>query len=87
MERLIEMEDKLIEAAKHEICENLEHTNTCELGQVIDMIKDIEEAIYYCAKTKKIAHEIGNEWEIYEGHHMEQIHAQHTEMTKTTMSN
>lgn len=28
--------------------EDIEHTDTHELGEVIDMIKDIYEAIYYC---------------------------------------
>lgn len=87
MERLLKIEDKLIEAVECEICENLYSANTCELGEVIDMIKDIEEAIYYCAKTKRIAHEIGSEHEIMKGHknYLETIHAQ-AEMTKTTMA-
>ena len=87
MEGLLKIEDKLIEVVEHEVCENLCHTDTCELGEVIDMIKDIEEAIYFCAKTKKIAHEIGNEYEIIKGHRssLETVHAQ-AEMTKTTMT-
>lgn len=89
MDRLVKIEDKLISVVEKEVCENLCHTNTHELGEVIDMIKDIEEAIHYCAKTKKIAHEIGNgdEYEIMKGHKhsMETIHAQ-GEMTKTTIS-
>lgn len=31
---------------------NLKETDTEELGQAVDMIKDLEEAIYYCTITK-----------------------------------
>ena len=50
------------------------------------MIKDIEEAFYYCAKTKRIAHELGNkEHEIIRGHKtvLENLNV---EMSKATMS-
>lgn len=30
----------------------MKKVNTAELGQVVDMIKDIEEAMYYCSMTK-----------------------------------
>lgn len=84
MDRLLQIEDKLIDIVECEVHNNLHNTNANELGEVIDMIKDIEEAIYYCAKTKKIAHELqGGEHEIFEGHKTEVIHAQ-GEMTKTT---
>ena len=49
---LREMEHSLVECAKCEIEENLENVNTKELGEVIDMIKDLEEAIYYATITK-----------------------------------
>lgn len=31
----------------------LEKVNAEELGEVIDMIKDLEEATYYCMKNKE----------------------------------
>jgi len=31
---------------------NLHQVDTHELGEVIDMIKDLEEALYYCSITK-----------------------------------
>lgn len=31
---------------------NFSHVNTCELGQAIDMIKDICEAIYYAEASE-----------------------------------
>lgn len=31
---------------------NLENVDTKELGEAIDMLKDLEEAVYYCTITK-----------------------------------
>ena len=31
---------------------NLDEVDTKELGEAIDMIKDLEEAMYYCTITK-----------------------------------
>lgn len=86
MERLLKIEDKLIELVEHEVCKNHCSVDTHELGEVVDMIKDIEEAFYYCAKTKRIAHELGNkEHEIIRGHKtvLENLNI---EMSKATMS-
>ena len=47
MDRLHKMKDCLIDVAMEQIYNNLECVNAKELGEVIDMIKDIEEAIYY----------------------------------------
>lgn len=43
MEHLIYIEDKLIES----IYENIELITPHEMGEMIDMIKDIEKALYY----------------------------------------
>ena len=56
MERMKCMKDKLIEVAYEEINHNLKNLNTCELGEVIDMVKDLSEAIYYCEVTKAMQH-------------------------------
>ena len=56
MERMKCMKDKLIEVAYEEINHNLKNLNTCELGEVIDMVKDLSEAIYYCEVTKAMKH-------------------------------
>ena len=56
MEHLIEMKQKLVECVECQM-EDLTHVNTHELGEVIDMIKDIDEAIYYCTKAHKIHEE------------------------------
>ena len=52
IEHFREMEHTLVKCAKGEIKDNLNHVNTMELGEVIDMIKDLEEAIYYATITK-----------------------------------
>ena len=45
------MKNCLINAAQSQMS-NLQNCDAEELGEVIDMIKDIEEAIYYCTITK-----------------------------------
>ena len=68
--------EKLCWMKKILICEvenqlqNIEKVDTKELGEAIDMIKDIEEAIYYCTVTeamKNPTHE--QEWETKKGDH------------------
>lgn len=51
MKRLCEMKNCLINAAQSQMS-NLQNCDAEELGEVIDMIKDIEQAIYYCTVTK-----------------------------------
>lgn len=61
-EKLKWMKDTLICVVESELC-NLSDVDTCELGEVIDMIKDLEEAIYYNTVTEAMnnpGHEI--EW-------------------------
>lgn len=47
MERLKSMKDRLISCVESQLGD-LSNTNAKELGEVIDMIKDLEETIYYC---------------------------------------
>lgn len=56
-DRLERIKETLMSAVEMEIC-NLGEADTDELGKAIDMIKDLEEAIYYCAVTKAM-----EEWE------------------------
>lgn len=51
MKRLCEMKNCLINVAQSQMS-NLQNCDAEELGEVIDMIKDIEQAIYYCTITK-----------------------------------
>lgn len=50
-EQLDAMKSSLMAIAQSRMGD-LEHTDAEELGEVIDMIKDIEEAKYYCSITK-----------------------------------
>ena len=59
MYKLYDMKDKLICAVEKEIC-NLDHADCKELGEAVDMIKDLEEAIYYCTITEAMK-ENGND--------------------------
>lgn len=49
--RLKHVKDTLMCAVEGQMA-NLNQVNTKELGEAIDMIKDLEEAIYYCTITK-----------------------------------
>jgi hypothetical protein len=49
--RLKHVKDTLMCAIESQMA-NLSQVDTKELGEAIDMIKDLEEAIYYCTITK-----------------------------------
>lgn len=66
MEKLKSMKECLMSCAQTQMG-NLQGVDTKELGEVIDMIKDLEEAIYYCTITK--AMEEDNEHKNKESHH------------------
>lgn len=51
MEQLKYMKDTLMKCVQAQMS-HLDMVDTKELGEAIDMIKDIEEAIYYCTITK-----------------------------------
>lgn len=51
MERLKRMKETLMDAVQAEMTD-LKNADTEELGEAIDMIKDLAEAIYYCTVTK-----------------------------------
>lgn len=51
MEKLKHMKEVLANAVYSELG-NLKEADTKELGEVVDMVKDLEEAIYYCTITK-----------------------------------
>lgn len=82
IERLKHMKDCVMCCVEKQMC-HLDTVNTKELGEAIDMIKDLEEAIYYHTITKAMGeeketrhwpkekiHEYNNEWkEDYESEH------------------
>ncbi len=51
MEQMLKIKNCLISIVASQM-ENLREVNTKELGEAIDMIKDMSEAIYYCSITK-----------------------------------
>ena len=51
MERLAMMKESLMNCVQEQMSD-LKNTNAKELGEAIDMIKDLAEASYYCAITK-----------------------------------
>ena len=63
--KLMWMEEQLIAEAEKQF-ECLEEVCTKELGEVIDMIKDLKEAIYYEAVTKAME---GDSWETEKSDH------------------
>ena len=52
MERLKQMKERLIDAVETQINGCLETASAEELGEAVDMIKDLDEAIYYGTLTK-----------------------------------
>lgn len=71
-EKLKWMKDCLVCVVENQLC-NLEEVDTKELGEAIDMIKDLEEAIYYCTVTEAMNNpEKEKMWEMKKGdHHQE----------------
>lgn len=56
IERLEDMKEAFMCAVEGQMY-NLSEVDAEELGEVVDMIKDIEEAIYYCTVTKAMKNE------------------------------
>jgi hypothetical protein len=52
MDRLKKVKESIIECIEVQIEHNLDNVNTKELGEAIDMVKDLSEAIYYCTVTE-----------------------------------
>ena len=52
MEKLEQMKECLTGIVEGQIYSNIEKVDAKELGEVVDMIKDLAEAIYYCTITK-----------------------------------
>lgn len=69
-DRLKHMKETIMCAVEMQLC-NLGEVDTKELGEAIDMIKDLEEAIYYCTVTEAMLHpEHEIEWGMKkDGHH------------------
>lgn len=49
MEHLKKIKDCVVEEVYEQLNHNLEHVDTHELGEAVDMIKDIYTSLYYCS--------------------------------------
>lgn len=52
MKRLEQMKESLMACVQNQIAGNLSQVDAKELGEAVDMIKDLSEAIYYCTITE-----------------------------------
>jgi hypothetical protein len=52
VKRMHEMIEKLSECAKAQFDKGIDKVDTCEMGKVVDMMKDLSEAMYYRELTK-----------------------------------
>ena len=50
--RMKHLKEQLMACVECEMAKGIERVNTCEMGEVIDMVKDLSEALYYCEITK-----------------------------------
>ena len=57
MEKLKQMKEALVGCVQGQVYGNMEKVDTKELGEAIDMIKDLSEAIYYCTITEAMEEE------------------------------
>ena len=65
------MRDSLICVVENQLC-NLEEVDAKELGEAVDMIKDLEEAIYYCTVTEAMKDNAEMDWELKEDNHLQE---------------
>lgn len=75
--RLQHMKESLVSCVENQLT-HLESVDTKELGEAIDMIKDLEEAIYYCTITKAM----NKKGEEKEGHYKYYSQMQYRDMDK-----
>lgn len=68
MERLKAMKECLMSCAQGQMS-HLDKVDAKELGEVVDMIKDLEEAMYYCSIVKSMEKREKEEKEQRENHH------------------
>ncbi len=67
MEQLKNMKCTLMNQVQAQLC-NLQAVDAKELGEVVDMIKDLEETMYYCTIIEAMEGK-GKEKEIYNNHY------------------
>ena len=68
MEKLKQMKECLTGMVESQVYGNIDKVDAKELGEAVDMIKDLAEAIYYCTITEAMEKEDGGK-EGKSGHH------------------
>lgn len=63
MENLKKMKECLVGIAENQVYGNIEKVNAQELGEVMDMIKDLSEAVYYCTITESMEKQAKEEYD------------------------
>ena len=75
MDKLKNMKKTLVNCVESQITGNLKDVDTKELGEAVDMIKDLEEAIYYATITKAMEGGDEEEWEYKkQSHHKDTMY-------------
>lgn len=69
MERLKNMKENLVSAVQSQISGNLASVDAKELGEAVDMIKDLAEAMYYCSVVEAMEESNKKESKREEHHH------------------
>lgn len=63
MHKLKHIKDSILDCLQAQVDCNLKNVNTKELGEVVDMVKDLEEAMYYCSIVEAMEEEKdSSEW-------------------------
>lgn len=79
MERLKHVKDTLLCAVESQLGD-LSHVDAKELGEVVDMVKDMEEAMYYCSIVKAMEKQEEEEEKYPERRHYMPMHVYRPEM-------
>ena len=74
MDRLKNMKEQLMSCVQSQISGNLANVDTKELGEAVDMIKDLSEAIYYCSIVEAMEEKEENEERRPERHYYKEIY-------------
>lgn len=87
MESLKHMKKMLTAAIEHQMT-NLDCVDAKELGEAVDMLKDLEEAIYYCSITKAMeenSHNMDMQQQPSSMHYFSEMNYPYTYNTTTGM--
>lgn len=52
IQRMKTLKEQLMACIETQMAKGLDNVDACELGEAVDMVKDLSEALYYCEITK-----------------------------------